>query len=416
MLSKSKRCINIDWLEVHALEPINSFRDAQFFRDCGWDVIERDYGTRVYTQMFTLLFPNGEPFLEVRRAPAAQGSSKAAQFFEVNSVHLRLHNRTCYIHGCAKMLADFMAQYQFIFKRISRIDIALDFERFDKGDKPADFLKRYLAGKYSKVNQGNVRAYGKDLWDGRFWNSVAWGAKKSMIGTKMYNKTLELKEAKDKPYIRQAWASAGLVDDFIQLTKKGEDGTFYKPDIWRVEFSIESSVRGWYTMEHDELGNPKKHSFRNTLECYETDEQLLQVFASLADHYFHFKHFETDQRKDRCKDKILFDFTSQVQEFYHVDKVATAKPADKTAVILRRRLIEYRATHFDELQRKAVDVILDALQRECVIKAAVNPHDTDEVKLLQHLIAIRTANNASSPFDLDLETAKQMVALEKELF
>lgn len=414
-LSKS-RCINIDWLEVHALEPIDSVRDAQFFRDCGWDVRERDYGTRVYQEMFTLLFPNGEPFLEIRRAPAAAKSSAAAQFFEINSVHIRLHNRTCYVDGCAKMLADFMAQYQFIFKRITRIDICLDFEKFDSGDNPKDFIARYLAGKYSKINQGNVRAYGKDLWDGRFWNSVAWGSPKSQIGTKIYNKTLELKEAHDKPYIRQAWASCGLVDDFIQLTKKGADGTYYKPDIWRVEFSIQSSVRGWYTIDHDNQGHPKKHSFKNDLARYSTRHDLLDVFASLADHYFHFKYFEPNQRKDRCKDKELFHFRGEQEMVYHVEKVATSKPENREVLTLLRRLQAYRITHFDETIRKAADVLIDALEHERLRGAAVQPHDQTEIALLQKLIAIRLNNHASNPLSVDIETAKAMVEIEQTLF
>ena len=416
MLSKSARCINIDWLEVHALEPIERLLDAEFYRAQGWSVDERPYGTRVYTQMFTLILPNGERFLEIRRAPAASTSNKAAKFFEINSVHIRLCNRTCYIDGCAKMLSDFMLQYGYQFRRISRIDIALDFERFDWGDKPQDFIDRYLRGKYSKINQTNVRAFGKDWWDGRKWNSVSWGAKNSMVGTKIYNKTMELAEAHDKPYIRQAWASAGLVDDFIQLTKKDKDGTFYKPDIWRVEFSIQSSVRGWYTVFHDELGNKKIHSYRNDLDRYATRADLLDVFASLAAHYFHFKHYIADKRKDRCPDKILFDFTSETQTFYQVERVATANPADKTAETLRRRLIAYRETHFDSKLRTAVDIILSALQDECVKKAAVNPHDDTEIALLQRLIALRTANHCESPFDLDLETARKIIALEQEIF
>lgn len=411
-LSKS-RCINIDWLEVHALEPINSIRDAQFFRDCGWDVRERDYGTRVYQEMFTLMFPNGEPFLEIRRAPAAAKSSTAAQFFEINSVHIRLHNRTCYVDGCAKMLADFMARYEFQFKRISRIDICMDFEKFDSGDNPKDFIARYLAGRYSKINQGNVRAYGKDLWDGRFWNSISWGAKKSQIGTKIYNKSLELKEAKDKPYIRQAWASCGLVDDFIQLTKKAPDGSYYKPDIWRVEFSIQSSVRGWYTVEHDTLGNPKKHSFRNDLSRYATRRDLLDVFASLVEHYFHFKYFEPDKRKDRCKDKELFHFRGETEMMYHIEKVATAKPESRDVLLLLRRLQAYRLTHFDESLRAAADTLINALEDDRLKGCTVDPHDRDEIELLQRLIQKRIEYKDTRTLTDLVAEVKEEIELEK---
>ena len=39
-------------------------------------------------------------------------------------------------------------------------------------------------------------------------------------------------------------------------------------------------------------------------------KKILVMFASLARHYFRFKKYEENKRKDRCKDKILFDFDS----------------------------------------------------------------------------------------------------------
>lgn len=410
-----RRCINIDWLEVHCLEPFDAPRTPEFFQRIGWDVSVRPYGTRFYTQMFTLLFPDGERFLEIRRAPSSSNSKSAAQFFEPNSVSIRLCNRTCYFKGCAKMLQEFIDQYGFEFRRISRIDIALDFEKFDSGDDPQKFLHRYLNGAYSKINQGNIRAHGKDLWDGREWNSLAWGSPKSQIGTKFYCKSLEIREAKDKPYIRQAWASAGLVADFIQLTKLGADGTWYKPTIWRVEFSIMSSVKRWFVMEHDELGNPKKQSVPNILPYYYSDTQLLNVFASLASHYFHFKHFEAGQRKDRCRDKVLFKFTEQ-DTFYKIEKVATERPKDRAVQLLINRLKAYRETHFDKAIRNAVDVLIDQLHEELLRKSAVRPYDTDEVGILRQLIALRISNHASNPLEVDKETAQQLWQIERELW
>lgn len=410
-----RRCINIDWLEVHALEPVDSPRTPEFFQKIGWDVMVRPYGTRFYTQMFTLLFPDGERFLEIRRAPSSGQSSKAAQFFEINSVSIRLCNRTCYFREAAKLLDEFLVEYGFEFRRISRIDIALDFARFDSGDDPQRFLDRYLKGKYSKINQANVRAYGKDMWDGRFWNSLAWGSPKSQIGTKFYCKSMEIREAKDKPYIRQAWASAGLVDDFIQLTKKASDGTYYQPTIWRVEFSIMSSVKRWFVMEHDAQGQPCKRSVPNILCHYYTDVQLLNVFASLVAHYFHFKYFEVGQRKDRCRDKELFRFTEQ-DSFYKVEKLATEKPQDKAIIRLIARLTEYRMTHFDQSVRKAVDLLLNALNEERLRKSAVRPYDQDEVGLLRELLALRIHNHGANPLEVDKETAKQLWEIEKTLW
>ena len=51
-----------------------------------------------------------------------------------------------------------------------------------------------MAGELAKVNQCKLSAHGKDSFDDRIWNSLSWGAEKSMISTKLYNKTLEMKE------------------------------------------------------------------------------------------------------------------------------------------------------------------------------------------------------------------------------
>lgn len=412
---KQKRCINIDWLEVHCLEPFDAPRTPEFFQLKGWQVNVRPYGTRFYTQMFTLILPDGEKFLEIRRAPTSATSKEEAKYFEPNSVSIRLCNRSCYIKGCAQLLDDFIAQYGFEFRRISRIDIALDFELFDSGDNPQRFVERYLKHRFEKMNQTTIHTVGKDAWESRQWNSLGWGSRNSMITTKLYNKTLEIKEAKDKPYIRQAWASADLVADFIQLTKKNKKGEWYCPQIWRLEFSIQSSVKRWFTYEINEQGDPEKQSVRNLLNCYYTDQQLIDVFSSLVAHYFHFKIYKAGKRKDLMDDKVLFDFKEQ-QQFYKVEKVATARPEEKSILRLIARLQYYRETHFDQSIRKAIDLLLRALNEERLKKAAVRPYDQNEVGLLRQLIALRVNSRSDNPLEVDMETARQLWEIEKTLW
>ena len=68
-MKKSPRCCNIDWLEVFVFEPIDVPHDADFFRENGYTVHERAYGTRVYRQMFILDDSWGQPAIEIRRDP-----------------------------------------------------------------------------------------------------------------------------------------------------------------------------------------------------------------------------------------------------------------------------------------------------------------------------------------------------------
>lgn len=406
--SKKTRCINIDWLEVYALESYRNWpMNADFFRSNGWSVQERDYGTRVYREMFTLYDHFGEPYVEVRRAPAQ--SDEAKQFFEPYSCHLRLHNRACYDSQAVSRLDAFMRQYGYTFKKIYRIDICCDFTHFDKGDDPQKFLHRYMRGCYSKINQTNVSAHGLDQWDGRYWNSLSWGQPKSMVSTKFYNKTMELEQVKDKPYIRLAWFAAGLVDDPVNMYKYKADGTHYKPTIWRVEFSIKSSASKWYVIENRNTRKKSEIIMPNTLDVYAMPEQLLVVFESLAQHYFHFKKFKAGQRKDRCPDKILFEFTSQ-DELIKLDRAATHKPKSKPLERLKARLEEFRVTHFNDNVRQSCDVLIQFIDTLLTGSITNDPYNRALVALIQQAIAYRVAHPEAPPPDMSAiyEAAKEL--------
>lgn len=389
------RCVNLDWLEVHCMEPSGDPHDANYYRRVGLTVSERDYGTRVYKEMFTVNDVHGNPFVEVRRAPYSTGYGG---IHAVEECHLRLVNAACYLDNAAGMMQNFIDTYHYTVNRISRVDICLDFERFDEGDDPAVFLSRYLRQVYSKINQGNITAHGSDRWNGQVWNSVSWGSPTSAIGTKFYNKTMELYDPATgtyrKPHIRYAWLKCGLIDDFHKVMKQGKDG-WYTPQIWRVEFSIRSSVKKWFAIE---LNGEEKHyqSIRNTLDMYDCREKLLTLFASLQQHYFHFKHYQTEQRKDRCPDKILFRW-NQPQVTYKVGR-------DDTSIILGeghkqqrpfdtliRKLKEYQLHHTAKDITDACQVIIRAIEGDYLRSDLRNPFSYTELMQLQRALSMKAA-------------------------
>ena len=359
-MNKQTRCVNLDWLEVYAHEPLTEPRDPDYFRSQGFVVREREYGTRVYEQMFTLEDRDGHPFIEVRRKPKSE-------VIDMKSCHIRLHNRTCYYNDAANIMKEFLSRYDITFVRISRVDICLDFEYFDSGDDPQKFLVRYLNGVYSKINQANIYAHGTDRWNGRDWNSLSWGSPTSDVGTKMYNKTLELfdpiTQSYKKPYIRQAWQACGLIDDWQYCTKVKPDGTVYKPAIWRVEFSIRTGKKNWFRINPDGKGN-KIHSVRNTLDMYDERPKLLVIFFSLARHYFHFKYYQDGLRKDRCDDKVLFK-PDDIEYFYKLDKaqIASDHSADRRYSTLLVQLQRYRETCSNQDVRKSCTKLIDYISK-----------------------------------------------------
>lgn len=409
------RCINIDWLEVYCIEDDRLYPcNADFFRAQLFRVEEREYGTRQYREMFTLLDSNDQRFIEIRRNPVASEAGGGG-IFDPQSCHIRLSNRYCYHPQAVSVLTDFLHKYGYTIKHIYRLDICLDFVRFDKGDDPHRFLERYLQGRYSKINQGNISSHGKDRWEGRVWNSVSWGSPTSMVSTKMYCKTLELMEAKDKPYIRYAWQCAGLVDNWQTLTKKMEDGTEKTQMVWRVEFSIRSKARHWLIIEDCNGRKTKRIAKYHDLGCYTTKHDLLQAFAMLAHHYFHFKKYQEGVRKDRCEDKVLFLFNLDHKP-YVLDRLMGETPKDKAANSLLKRLQEYKLTHPGKEENEACDVLIRAIEQYNIRHDMPDFYDNAEVRLLQMLISERIKQNPKEPLQQTLDKMQAFFDIQDNLF
>lgn len=405
-----RRCVNIDWLELHAYEPMMGTLNADYFERHGYRVERREYGTRVYREMFTILDNHGYGIIEIRRNPASQGLHG---IHAPNECHIRLTNRTCYWDNAADMLNNFVRKHQYYNVRISRVDICLDFATFDSGDDPAAFIRRFLKHKYSKINQGRIHAHGEDTWSGQDWNSLSWGSKTSPVSTKMYDKTMELLNAKlgtyNKPYIRQAWLLSGLIDDIDRCTLNGE-----QQRIWRVEFSLMSSVRGWVPIELD----GKTHNYqsiKNTLEVYSSRENMLVIFASLAQHYFHFKYYEEGKRKDRCKDKILFRWR-EIEQTYKIGQPDTALgPGNKQFEQWNRLLImleKFRPNLQTTDIQKAYNVIVTAVKDEVMRANLVNPYSNQELMILKKMIETRI-NFPEFTYDVALDYVKKLLHINK---
>ena len=287
---------------------------------------------------------------------------------------------------------------------------AYDFEYFDSGDQPARFARRYVQGRYRKINQAKLNAYGQDNWSIFQWQTLSWGSPTSMVSTKLYNKSLEIQTvSKEKVYIKRAWFDAGLVDDPINFTKLGRDGKPYTPEIWRVEFSMKSKAEGWLVIEDQSGKKVKKKPILHKLSLFDSPDKLWQRFQDLAYHYFRFKISRykeerngvsgvalstnaskddwTLQRKDRCPDKYLFKWDKD-HEFWQVKDVIDAAKPDNELTILKRHLIRYRNSHTDEKVREACSCLIDVLEKED-LRRYTPKQIFSEVEALRRALALR---------------------------
>lgn len=303
------RCVAIDWLELFCSESVGVDYSAQGYQRRGWMVEERGYGTKQMREVFTLMDAHGDPMIEVRRAPRGVDTGKKT-VYQLGDCYIRLVNRYCYSENPVGLMLEFMEREKLYLKKIYRIDLCVDFSRFDRGDKPADVARRIAVHRYAKINQCGRYSHGLDTWSACLDDYFSWGAPKSMVSTKFYFKTKELKDTgMKKPWIVQRWLSAGLIDNPLSLTLNG-----HEVDVWRLEFSIKSSAKEWVVVSKKESEDGAAHYLEHSLDLYDSEDGIWTAIRNLIPHYFHFKHYEPNKRKSRCKDKVLFVFRPEEQQ------------------------------------------------------------------------------------------------------
>lgn len=305
-----ERIVGIDWLEMYVNEEPGIDYSADGFRSRGFFVSERPYGTKTMKEMFTILDNHGHPFIEIRRNPRGLDCGASQTVYQIGDAYVKLANMYCYDENPVQLISDFLRVQRYHIKKIYRIDLYTDFEIFDTGDKPANVVRRIVNHTYSKINQSHRRTSGVDTWTECLDNWISWGKSGSMVNTKIYDKTKELRETgMHKPYIVEKWRRTGYVDDTVNLTLKGE-----RVQMWRLEFSIKGNAKGWIYVDKSESGDGVSHRMEHTLEAYSCRKGIVNAIANLIPYYFRFKIYEEGKRKSLCKDKQLFIFADDEYE------------------------------------------------------------------------------------------------------
>lgn len=397
------RILNIDWLEIYCIEQIDEPRNAEFFKSQGFEVKEREYGTPIYKEMFTIC-ENGNPYIEIRRNPYSVKSMGG--IMQDGSCHIRLCNESCYHDNPIDEIRTFILTYDFVYKSIARIDICLDFNVFDNGWTPQRFINSYMRSNISKVNQTNVSCHGSDCWDGRSFNSLKWGAVTSPISTKLYNKTLEMKQGEDKSYIRQWWMCGG---DFVGMALKPDEvtGLDMTKDVWRLEFSIKAQAQA----RKRKHGNEEKFTLH--LFDYDTKEKLWMRFCELYEMYFDFrkKEFVYDEvkkerhlkRKYDCKRIKLFEFSDRCIKYKPARKPKLKKRPDRIYKIMMNRINDMmNKPKVEREYKEAFTTLINFLSYKCNYEV-INYHFMEEEELLK----LEPYRYRLSEYDKNMKNMKQ---------
>lgn len=275
-----KYCINIDWLQVYCHDYNALPLDKLYNGKSEYEFILQDYSSRHFKQIWKVLDCDGDEYATIQRHPCSGILSRDAAI-------IQLTNRELYRSLFAAHFLMFLKEHNFTYKSISRLDVCLDSNTLH-GKRPyASFIRGVMNSRYLKNNQAKVKWSFSSMADvGRpmACNSCSFGSRTSSVSAKMYNKSLELREVKNKPYIVENWRYNGLNTD---------------EDVWRIEFTIKSEAATAIKTETGEI-------FRLNLNLLEFQNQVEDIFFSYAKKYFDFKINDGTKNKSRMTSLQLF--------------------------------------------------------------------------------------------------------------
>lgn len=291
----SQYLFNIDWATCFCLEHVASFDEVVTrFENLGYQVELRQSPTRVYLQVWDFIC--GNRGFEVSRVPASSDSVLPA-----GACHVRFKNMSFYTIDVFNYMRQVLAGLDVTFVRFTRIDVCVDvLEKFPSGDSVAKFIHRYIKGRYSRFRSQNVRLFGREVASSVKFNGVFWGSRTSFVNTRLYCKSQELIEARDKPYIRSWWRKNGLCDMVEPSVYTATDEL--PPPVWRLEFELhlgQGSIR--VTDSKD-----SKFVLDGSLASWRSYGQLGFAVAALVFHYFKFYHVDMQAKNGKGMEKLLF--------------------------------------------------------------------------------------------------------------
>lgn len=298
-----KYCISVDWLQVCCYSNNLAF------------LLNNDYYNKVDSLPYWLELQPLETrsFARFIRVHTKVGNDwrycadilavPRSTMLNSNIVLVKIHNRFLYSQNYIKLLYNICNTFKLSIKGLTRLDICYDCNSFHNGLKPHKFIKEFVTAEFDspryiyKVGAKQFRVYGgKSVSSATKFSGIEFGSGKSSKRCYIYDKTRELAEVKDKPWIRQYWQENGLISD-------------EKTHVYRAEISIKCDGMDLLNMSTGEL-------FKLSPEYLRSQPAIEKLFHFYAARMFRF-HRKGKHTRVRDYDRI---------ELFENSPIITCKP------------------------------------------------------------------------------------------
>lgn len=298
-----KYCISVDWLQICCYSNNLAF------------LLNNDYYNKVDSLPYWLELQPLETrsFARFIRVHTKVGNDwrycadilavPRSTMLNSNIVLVKIHNRFLYSQNYIKLLYNICDTFKLSIKGLTRLDLCYDCNSFHNGLKPHKFIKEFVTAEFDspryiyKVGAKQFRVYGgKSVSSATKFSGIEFGSGKSSKRCYIYDKTRELEEVKDKPWIRQYWQENGLISDS-------------KTHVYRSEISIKCDGMDLLNMSTSEL-------FKLSPEYLQSQPAIEKLFHFYAARMFRF-HRKGKHTRVRDYDRI---------ELFENSPVITCKP------------------------------------------------------------------------------------------
>jgi hypothetical protein len=363
-----KYCVSCDWFQAFC----NLTNETTFANTKNYVFKDAEHGTQIFKhviKVYKLVNDVQFDYCVIACVPCNP------KFLHPATAIIKLANVQLYSAGWAREFMKFLDETKIAYKGITRLDIAYDCNAYECGAVGSTLISNFLNRVWVKTGSttysingkmhystarkidsykitpsieiinAQVRAYVRDcnanqrtytiqdLEDVKHraykelskdnilsnsYNAIRFGSNSSEVEVEVYNKTAELRECTDKPYIRAAWTAAGISDTV---------------DVWRTEIRITGHGKDILNASTGEL---------YALEVSDLCEQqgLEDIFSMYASKYFKWFRFDGQQRKDRMHEIKLFAITNSQPHLKPKRNLQQAKPL-RTLRMMANKLDKY---------------------------------------------------------------------------
>lgn len=345
-----KFAISLDWMQYYCERSPWAIPSSFTTTKGSYDVEKQSYSTNLWLDVY-IIKHRGREFATLCCNPRNSGMPE-------RGCTLKLANRVLYSHEWLNESKQIMAEMGLRYKGITRVDVAYDCNVLAGGRSVPSFLMQYFS--HAPYCEGHIIRSGSRKVTINATRSnkgsveisaMRWGSKGSDVGAYAYNKSLELREVKDKPWIRETWEKAGLIDSFneaewAKLSEKekqrkieqGDVQSYIENPVWRFEISIKAHGKDLLNIDTGEL-------FKLDISYFEQQNAVENLFYTYATKVFDFR-MSTGQTTIRNYPPLkIFEMSKEVTE--HPVRVSLLADTGRTEKMIVNRLEALQSVYSD---------------------------------------------------------------------